>query len=81
MLHRKVIGGNLRRIRKSRGWSQERLSDKSGLDQDYVGRLERGQVNVSTDTLAKVCAVLGVDMMELFKPIPEFDIEQKHQKS
>jgi transcriptional regulator with XRE-family HTH domain len=67
MLHRKVIGENLRRIRKARGWSQEKLSDKSLLDQDYVGRLERGQVNVSVDTLAKIGKALGVEVAEFLK--------------
>ena len=67
MLHRKVIGENLRRIRKARGWSQERLSDKSLLDQDYVGRLERGQVNVSVDTLARLAKTLNVEIVDFFK--------------
>jgi transcriptional regulator with XRE-family HTH domain len=66
MLHRKVIGVNLRRIRTARGWSQERLSDKSFLDQDYVGRVERGQVNVSVDSLAKIAKALGVEIIEFF---------------
>ena len=67
MLHRKVIGDNLRRIRKARGWSQERLSDKAVLDQDYVGRVERGQVNVSIDTLARLGKALGVEIIEFLK--------------
>jgi transcriptional regulator with XRE-family HTH domain len=64
-----MIGENLRRIRKARGWSQERLSDKSKVDQDYVGHLERGQVNVSADTLAKLANALKVEMVEFFKPL------------
>lgn len=62
-----MIGENIRRIRKARGWSQERLSDKSHVDQDYVGRLERAQVNVSADTLAKIAQALGVELIEFFR--------------
>jgi transcriptional regulator with XRE-family HTH domain len=67
MLHRKVIGENLRRLRKARGWSQERLSDKSLVDPDFVGRIERGQVNVSVDTLAKIGKALGVEVVQFFQ--------------
>lgn len=67
MLHRKVIGENLRRIRKAKGWSQERLSDKSLIDQDFVGRVERGQVNVSVDTLARLGRALEVEIIEFLK--------------
>jgi transcriptional regulator with XRE-family HTH domain len=67
MLHRKVIGENLRRLRKARGWSQERLSDKSLVDQDFVGRIERGQVNVSVDTLARIGQALGAEIVEFFQ--------------
>lgn len=67
MLHRKTIGENLRRLRKARGWSQERLADKSLTDQDFVGRIERGQVNVSVDTLARIGEALGVEIIEFFQ--------------
>lgn len=69
MLHRKVIGDNIRRIRTAKGWSQERLSDKSHLDQDYIGRLERGQVNVSVDTLAIIAKGLSVKLSEILLDI------------
>lgn len=42
-----AFGRNLRAIRKSRGISQERLAHDSGIDRSYVGKIERGQVNVS----------------------------------
>jgi transcriptional regulator with XRE-family HTH domain len=67
MLHRKVIGENLRRFRKARGWSQERLSDKSLVDPDFVGRIERGQVNVSVDTLARIGKALGIEIVQFFQ--------------
>ena len=66
MLHRKTIGENLRRFRKAKGWSQERLSDKSTIDPDFVGRIERGQVNVSVDTLAMIGKALGVELIAFF---------------
>lgn len=64
---RKQIGKNLRRIRKSRRWSQERLSEISHVSQDFIGHLERGQVNVSVDTLSMLARALSVPLMELLQ--------------
>lgn len=46
-----AFGRNLRAIRKSRGISQERLAHDSGIDRSYVGKIERGQVNVSIEKI------------------------------
>lgn len=70
MLHRKTIGENMRRLHKARGWSQERLSVKSGLDQDYIGHIAWAQVKVSVDTLAKIAHALNVEIIDFFKSNP-----------
>jgi len=46
-----AFGRNLRAIRKSRGISQERLAHDSEIDRSYVGKIERGQVNVSIEKI------------------------------
>jgi transcriptional regulator with XRE-family HTH domain len=67
MQHRKIIGQNIRRLRRAKQWSQERLSDKSGVDQGYIGRLERGQMNVSVDTLIMLARALGARLSEIMQ--------------
>lgn len=46
-----AFGQNLRLIRKSKGLSQERLAHESGIDRSYVGKIERGQANVTIEKI------------------------------
>ncbi|WP_373565596.1 helix-turn-helix domain-containing protein, partial [Staphylococcus aureus] len=41
------FGLKLIEIRKTRGWSQERLALESGLARSYLGGVERGQRNIA----------------------------------
>jgi transcriptional regulator with XRE-family HTH domain len=68
--YRKLVGMNLKRLRLERGLTQERLADNTILDRDYLGKLERGQVNVSIDTLEILCKALSVRMDEFLKVEP-----------
>ena len=65
---REIFGHNLRAIRQSRGFTQERLAYVSGIDRSYVGKIERGQVNLTIDKLYLLAATLGCSPKDL---IPE----------
>jgi transcriptional regulator with XRE-family HTH domain len=59
------FGDALRRLRKERGMSQERLAEAAHLTDDYVGFVERGE-NVPTLTvILKLAKALNVDASEL----------------
>lgn len=47
-----LFGLHLVELRKTRGWSQERLALESGLARSYVGGIERGQRNIALIILA-----------------------------
>lgn len=66
---RRVVGGNIRRLRKSLGLSQEGLAERSGLHWTYVGSVERGERNISIDNVYKLAAALGADVRDLFAPL------------
>lgn len=61
----KEIGSRIRKIRKSRGWSQEQLAFESGLDRTYIGSVERGERNVAVINLKKIGDALGVTFLEI----------------
>jgi len=62
---KKQFGENLRRIRKARGFSQEQLAYTSGLDRSYVGKIERGQVNVTIEKICVLAKTLGCSPKEV----------------
>src|SRR5689334_1856224 len=58
-------GDALRRLRKERGMSQERLAEAANLTDDYVGFIERGD-NVPTLTvILRLAKALHVDAGDL----------------
>ncbi len=63
-----TLAENMKRLRKERGWSQERLADEAGLHRTYAGALEQEKQNVSLESLAKIAAALDVSIWELLEP-------------
>jgi transcriptional regulator with XRE-family HTH domain len=55
-----VVGLNIRRLRKARGLSQEKLAAESGIDMRYLGGIERGQENPTVAVVGNIATALGV---------------------
>lgn len=55
------FGLKLIEIRKTRGWSQERLALESGLARSYLGGVERGQRNIALLNIFKLAQALKVE--------------------
>jgi len=55
----------MKRIRLSKGISQEKLALLAEVDRSYVGRIERGDNNVAMLTLARLASALGVSLAML----------------
>jgi transcriptional regulator with XRE-family HTH domain len=62
-----IVGGNVRRLRKARGITQEQLAFEAGLDLTYIGGIERGRRNPSVLVLARIADALGTEMTELVR--------------
>ena len=60
------FGARLRTLRKARKMSQEAVALAAGLDRSYLGRIERGEVNVSLVNIERIAAAIGVGVRELF---------------
>lgn len=60
MFWEKVVGLNIRRIRKDAGLSQEQLAHKADMDMRYLGGIERGEYNPTVAMLGKIAEALEV---------------------
>jgi transcriptional regulator with XRE-family HTH domain len=65
---RKLVGRNFARLRAEAGLTQEAVAERSGLTQQYLSSLERGQRNPTVETLWALAQALGVSHVELVKP-------------
>lgn len=52
------LGEAVRAARVARGMSQETLADAAGIDRSHMGKIERGERNVTIMNVAKVAAAL-----------------------
>lgn len=65
---RKLVGGNVARLRVKRGLTQERLAELSGFSQQYISGLERGARNPTIVTVYELALALGATHLDLLRP-------------
>jgi len=61
------VGLRLRKLRERRGWSQEEFADICGLHRTYVGSVERGERNLTLNSLQTLAKALKVRMADILK--------------
>ncbi|WP_029265816.1 helix-turn-helix domain-containing protein [Virgibacillus alimentarius] len=64
---KKIIGERIRSIRKAKGFTQETLAEKADIHYSYIGGIERGDRNISVETLSKIINALEILPVELFQ--------------
>lgn len=70
---RTVFGRNVRLVRRLKEMSQEALAEQADIYRSHVTLIERGQINVSIDTMEKVAHALGLTVRDLLEP--KIDLE------
>jgi transcriptional regulator with XRE-family HTH domain len=55
-----LLGGRIARLRKERGFTQARLSERADLSNNYLSNIENSRSIPSLETLVKLCGALGV---------------------
>lgn len=68
----KLVGERVRFLRKNRGLTQEQLGEIVQLPQSYIGGIERGEKNISLETLERIIEALDVHPKEMFE---DFEIQ------
>ncbi len=61
----RAFGQRVRTLRTKQGISQEELADRCGVHRTYMGRIERGETNITLTNIHKVARGLGVSVASL----------------
>jgi transcriptional regulator with XRE-family HTH domain len=64
---RDILAKNMRRLRASRGLTQEALAYDCGINRTYLSAVERAERNVSIDNIARIAKGLRIDPWKLLK--------------
>ncbi len=62
----KVFGQRIKQLRLAKGWSQEKLAEKTGFHRTYIGMVERGERNISLKNIQILAVSFDINMQDLF---------------
>lgn len=60
------IGKNIQLIRKSNGYTQEKLAEKIEVSVRYISDIEQNRANPSYEVLIRICNLFRVSMDQIF---------------
>ena len=64
----RTVGANMRHRRAALGLSQEDFADLLGVHRTYLGAIERGERNLTLQSLERLAECLGIDVLDLLAP-------------
>ena len=64
---REIVAANVRRLRLERGYSQEELAHRVGIDRNYVGMIERRKNSPTIDMIERLARALKVEPLALLQ--------------
>lgn len=62
-----IFGINVRQFREAKSWSQDKLSEMSGLHRTYISGIERGVRNPTIKIVHEIAVALGIKVSQLFE--------------
>ena len=63
----RALGKAFRATRAEKGYTQESFALKANIDRSYYGALERGEYNMTIETIVTVSKGLGVPAWQLWQ--------------
>ncbi|MBN2068882.1 MAG: helix-turn-helix transcriptional regulator [Opitutales bacterium] len=65
----KIVGSRVRDLRKKKGYSQEAFAELCDLHRTYIGAIERGERNITLQSLEAISSALEVEPTELLQDV------------
>ena len=78
LIMNKIVGNNLKKIRKAKSISQEQAADNLHISQSAYARIERGESNSWANHLIKICEFFGINPQEILKNETEHNKEDEN---
>ena len=72
---KKDLGKNIRKIRKEKSFTQEKLYLESGISRSHIAMIEAGKRDITISALFKISRALKTNMKEIFS----FDDIEKYE--
>lgn len=63
---KKQLGSRIKTIRKSKGYTQEKLAELVGIEPPSLSYIETGKFSPSIETLQKLAEILNVECWEFY---------------
>ena len=62
-----MFGEAIRKHRKKAGLTQERLAERADMHHNFIGEVERGNMECSLTSMVKIAKALGVRVRDLVR--------------
>ena len=69
-----ILGNKIKCLRKSRGWTQELLAEKIGIDNKHLSRIEKGYHMPNYQIIKKLAKIFNFDI-RTFEDLPLDNID------
>ena len=64
---RKILAGNIEKLRLSKKITKEELSLILGVDNSYISKLEKGKINITIDKIEQLANYFEIEVWKLLK--------------
>jgi len=64
-----ALGKRVRKLRKIKKWSQEKMAEASGMHWTYIGQVERGERNLTLQSIQAIAKAFNIKISELFRGV------------
>ena len=66
---RRILGEKIRTCRKQAGLTQEKLAEYADLHHNFIGEVERGNLDISVGSLLQIAKALKVRVRDLVEDL------------
>ena len=67
--YRRTVGESIRYYRKKANYTQEQLAERANLHHNFIGEVERGNMEISLGSMLKIAKALKIKVRDLVRDL------------